>query len=78
VNRSGRVLVENAQVGLTRNLTYQSTQVLQKEAEESALTETMIADIVRQMVRRLGSVSYSRIRARGFALVSPQLQVAGS
>ena len=78
VNRSGRVLVENAQVGLTRNLTYQSTQVLQKEAEESALTKTMIDDIVRQMVRRLGSVSYSRIRARGFAPVSPQLQVAGS
>lgn len=78
VNRSGRVLVENAQVGLTRNLTYQSTQVLQKEAEESALTETMIEDIVRQMLRRLGSVSYSRSRARRFALVSAQLQVAGS
>jgi len=77
VNRSGKVLVENAQVGLKRNLTYQSTQVLQKEAEESALTKTMIDDIVRQMVRRLGSVSYSPIRARRFALVSPQLQVAG-
>ncbi len=78
VSRSGRVLLENSKITLKRNLTYQSTQVLQKQAEEKALTDTMIEDIVRQIVRRLGSVSYAPIRAKRFALLNPQLQVDGS
>ena len=78
VNRSGKVLLENSKITLKRNLTYQSTQVLQKQAEESALKDVMIEDMVRQIVRRLGSVSLAPTRAKRFALLNPQLQVDGS
>ncbi|MDP7490861.1 MAG: LPS assembly lipoprotein LptE [Arenicellales bacterium] len=60
VDRSGRLLVDNTGLSVTRDLAYQSDQVLQKQKEEKILREALRQDVVRQIIRRLGGVTLSR------------------
>jgi outer membrane lipopolysaccharide assembly protein LptE/RlpB len=47
-------------LSVTRDLAYQSDQVLQKPKEEKILREALRQDVVRQIIRRLGGVTLSR------------------
>jgi LPS-assembly lipoprotein len=52
----GKDLVNNGDIALKRDLIYDDTQVLAKEAEETLLYRDMQGDAVQQMMRRLSAV----------------------
>jgi outer membrane lipopolysaccharide assembly protein LptE/RlpB len=56
----GRVLVDNTSLSFSRDLEYKSTQLLQKKQEEDALKISMRQEIVRRIIRRLGTIAYHR------------------
>ncbi|HCK76186.1 MAG TPA: hypothetical protein DHW07_03480 [Gammaproteobacteria bacterium] len=58
VDRLGRVLVENSSLSFSRDLEYKSTELLQKKQEEEALKISMRQEIVRRIIRRLGTIAY--------------------
>jgi LPS-assembly lipoprotein len=53
---SGRELAPPAELLLTRDLSYNETQALAKAQEEAQILRDMRADIVQQVMRRLGAV----------------------
>ena len=53
---TGKVLIPDSEILLTRSLTYTETAALGKEQEEAYLYKTMLTDIVSQVLRRLASV----------------------
>lgn len=57
VERSGQVLVANSQLSFSRDLTYQSTQLLQKKEQEKVLKASMREEVVGRIIRRLSSVA---------------------
>lgn len=54
---SGKVLLENTDLLLERDISYSETAALAKEAEEALLYRDMQSDIVQQVMRRLAAVS---------------------
>ncbi len=52
----GRVLINDVELLLERELSFTETQVLGKEAEEALLFEDMQASVVRQIMARLAAV----------------------
>ena len=53
---TGKVLIPDSEIVLTRSLTYTETAALGKEQEEAFLYRGMQSDIVSQVLRRLASV----------------------
>ena len=53
---TGKVLIPDSEIVLTRSLTYTETAALGKEQEEAFLYRVMQNDIVSQVLRRLASV----------------------
>ena len=53
---TGKVLIPDSEIVLTRSLTYTETAALGKEQEEAFLYRAMQSDIVSQVLRRLASV----------------------
>jgi len=53
---TGKVLIPDSEILLTRSLTYTETAALGKEQEEAFLYRSMQNDIVSQVLRRLASV----------------------
>ena len=51
-----RILIDDTELLLERDLSFNETQVLSKAAEEDLLVRDMVDDIVQQVVRRLGAV----------------------
>jgi len=70
VEPSGQVLVSNSQLSFSRDLIYQSTQLLQKKEEEKALKASMRDEIVGRIIRRLSSVALN-IQSPAVGLVVP-------
>ena len=56
VDPTGKVLIPDSEIVLTRSLTYTETAALGKEQEEAFLYRGMQSDIVSQVLRRLASV----------------------
>ncbi|MBP5987027.1 MAG: hypothetical protein KA538_07555 [Azonexus sp.] len=56
VNRKGQVLVAPSEVTLTRDVTYDDSNVLAKDIEESLLWRDMTNDMVNQIMRRLSVI----------------------
>ena len=50
-----RILIDDTELLLERDLSFNETQVLSKAAEEELLYRDMVNDIVQQVVRRLAS-----------------------
>lgn len=55
-NKEGRDLIEDVELVATRDISFNETTVLAKEAEEQLLFRDMQSDLVQQMVRRLAAV----------------------
>ena len=53
---SGRELIPNTEISLTRDLSYTESAALSKEQEEAFLYRAMQSDIVSQVLRRLASI----------------------
>ena len=53
---SGKELIPDAEIILTRDINFNETGALSKEAEESMLYQDMENDLAQQLVRRLASV----------------------
>ena len=51
-----RILIDDTEILLERDLSFNETQVLSKAAEEDLLVRDMVNDIVQQVVRRLAAV----------------------
>ncbi|WP_317201295.1 LPS assembly lipoprotein LptE [Janthinobacterium sp.] len=56
LDRQGNVLLAPTTIGLTRPITFNDSQLLAKETEEGLLYRDMQADLVQQMLRRIGAV----------------------
>ena len=56
LSASGKELIPESEIVLTRSLTYTETAALGKEQEEAFLYRVMQSDIVSQVLRRLASV----------------------
>lgn len=54
--RDERMLIDDSELLLERDLSFNETQVLAKDAEEQMLYRDMTSDIAQQVVRRLASV----------------------
>lgn len=54
---AGKVLLEDTELLLERDISFSETAVLAKEAEEALLYRDMQSDIVQQVMRRLAAVS---------------------
>jgi LPS-assembly lipoprotein len=54
---NGQALIEPQLLVARRNYTYDETQVLGKESEESTLRRALAADLARQVVRRIQAVA---------------------
>ena len=52
----GKVLIPEAEILQQRDMTFNESQVLSKDAEEAMLYRTMQSDIVQQIMRRLAAV----------------------
>jgi LPS-assembly lipoprotein len=55
-SRSGKELIPETELLLTRDISFNESLVLSKEAEEGLLYRDMQADIVQQLMRRLAAV----------------------
>ena len=51
-----RILIDDTELLLERDLSFNETQVLAKDAEEQLLYRDMTSDIVQQVLRRLAAV----------------------
>jgi len=54
--RDDRVLIEDTELLLERDMSFSESQVLSKDAEEQLLVRDMTVDIAQQVVRRLAAV----------------------
>ena len=61
----GEPLIEREPLVARRNYSYDETEVLAKEREESLLRRSLADDLARQVVRRIEAVTASRTRAPG-------------
>lgn len=59
---AGRELIPDTELLLQRDLNYNETQVLGKEAEEALLYRDMQNDLVQQLMRRLAAVEKSQLQ----------------
>ena len=55
-DNAGNELLGPTQIGLTRPITFNETQLLAKETEEALLYRDMQADLVQQMLRRMAAI----------------------
>jgi len=55
-NAAGKLLLEDVELLLERDISFTETAVLAKEAEEATLYRDMQSDIVQQVMRRLSAV----------------------
>jgi LPS-assembly lipoprotein len=55
-DNAGNELLGPTQIGLTRPITFNESQLLAKETEEAMLYRNMQADLVQQMLRRLAAL----------------------
>lgn len=55
-DQKGNELLAPTQIGLTRPITFNETQLLAKETEEAQLYRDMRADLVQQMMRRMARI----------------------
>ena len=53
----GKELIPDAEISQQRDLSYNESNAVAKEAEEALLYRDMQADIVQQLMRRLGAVN---------------------
>jgi len=53
---AGKVLIEDSEILLQRDISYSETLALSKADEEAALYRDMQTDIVQQLLRRLAAV----------------------
>ncbi|MCY1554599.1 LPS-assembly lipoprotein LptE [compost metagenome] len=51
-----KILIDDVEMLLERDISFNETQVLAKDAEEAMLYRDMRSDIVQQVVRRLAAV----------------------
>lgn len=56
VRTAERTLLETQRITLTRDYTWRETAVLGKEREEAILRDSLIDDLVRQVMRQLASI----------------------
>ncbi len=56
VDKAGNQLLGPTNIGLTRPITFNESQVLAKETEEAALYRDMRNDLVQQIMRRLAAI----------------------
>jgi LPS-assembly lipoprotein len=61
----GRALIEPEFLVARRNYTYDETEVLGKELEESQLRRALAEDLARQVVRRIEAATAGRVQAPG-------------
>ncbi|MFZ6646350.1 LPS assembly lipoprotein LptE [Undibacterium sp. TJN25] len=59
-DKAGREFLEPTEISLKRNITFNETQVLAKEAEEVVLYRDMQTDLVQQIMRRLAVLNMSK------------------
>lgn len=57
VDPRGKVLIANTPLNFSRELVYNSVDLLQKKREEEVLKEVMRAEVTRRIMRRLDSVA---------------------
>jgi LPS-assembly lipoprotein len=57
----GKDIIENAEISQQRDISFNETAVLAKEAEESLLYRDMQSDIVQQILRRLAKVQAAQL-----------------
>jgi LPS-assembly lipoprotein len=57
----GKVLIEDAEISQQREISFNETVVLAKEAEEALLYRDMQSDIVQQILRRLAKVQADQL-----------------
>ena len=57
VDPRGKVLIANTPLNFSRELLYNSVDLLQKKREEEVLKEVMRAEVTRRIMRRLDSVA---------------------
>ncbi len=70
VEPTGQVLIPNSQLSFSRDLIYQSAQLLQKKEEEKVLKASMRNEIVGRIIRRLSRVALN-IQLPAVGLVVP-------
>lgn len=56
VDQAGKEITPLAQIRITRTITFNDTQVLAKEQEETLLYRDMENDLIQQIVRRLAAI----------------------
>jgi LPS-assembly lipoprotein len=56
VDRAGQEILETQPLELTRNMSFDETQVLAKDREEAILLEAMARDLATLVLRRIGSI----------------------
>ena len=56
IGDDGKILIDDVELLLERDISFNETQVLAKDAEEQLLYRDMRSDIVQQVVRRLAAV----------------------
>ena len=56
VNQKGQVLVPPNEVAITRDVSYDDSNILAKESEENLLWRDMTGDLVNQIMRRLSII----------------------
>ena len=59
---AGRDLIEDLELLATRDISFNETAVLAKEAEEQLLYRDMQADLVQQLMRRFAAVKISAVK----------------
>jgi LPS-assembly lipoprotein len=57
LTRDGKTLIDDTELLATRDISFNETAVLAKEAEEAQLYRNMQSDLVEQLMRRLAAVS---------------------
>lgn len=75
VDKAGNQLLGLTNIGLTRPITFNESQVLAKETEEAALYRDMRNDLVQQIMRRLAAIK-PVLPAMSVAPVTPVTPVA--
>ncbi len=56
VDRAGKEVLKSQPLELTRNMSFDETEVLAKDREEDGLREAMARDLATLVLRRLGSI----------------------
>ena len=58
-DKESRELMPESQISLRRNINFNESQVLAREAEETLLYQDMQSDLVQQLLRRIGTIKFN-------------------